>query len=175
MQALLLAVPVVTAAALAANAAPVVPLVSVEPVVLLQDGRISGCGLSSTAELTGVRVIGEVIAFRDGEQTAFAVRARASEGAAHVKSVRLATASHDTLTLFPPPSPLAPGGVETRAILEGLPGSLFAQELLVTGGRFQIDFDDGQTLSFDLPRPMPHSIRQSYLNCAGDLFRPEGQ
>jgi len=58
-------------------------------------------------------------------------------------------------------------------VLDGFLGSSFAQELMVMGGRFEIVTTAGETIAFDLPRPMPHRVRQAYLNCAGDLFRPE--
>lgn len=155
-----------------ATAAHAEPSVTVEPVTLLQDGEIAGCGLTSS-DNGPASAIGEVIAFRDGDQTAFAVRARPGAAGGAIKSVRLATASHDTGTLFPPSKPLENGLVETRAVLEGFTGSSFAQELMVMGGRFEIVTAAGDTIAYDLPRPMPHRIRQAYLNCAGDLFRPE--
>lgn len=149
------------------------PAVTVEPVTLLENGEIAGCGLISSATLGPVTAIGEFIAFREGDRTAFAVRARPDPTGTGLASVRLATASHDTAQLFPPSKPLANGLVETRAVLEGFAGSSFAQELMVMGGRFEIVTSAGQTLAYDLPRPMPHRVRQAYLNCAGDLFRPE--
>ena len=147
--------------------------VSVEPVTLLENGQIAGCGLSSKANDKGRSVFADVIAFREGDRTAFAVRARPAENATGISAVRLSTASHDTAKLFPPVRNLPEGLVEVRTVLEGFTGSSFAQELMVMGGRFEVTMTDGATLAFDLPRPMPHRIRQAYLNCAGDLFRPE--
>jgi len=159
----------------AITAAPVraQPTVTVEPVTLLKNGNIAGCGLTSTVMDDAVSAIGEVIAFRDGDHTAFAIRARPGTTGAAIQSVRLATASHDTRRLFPPPKLLTNGLVETRAVLEGFTGSSFAQELMVIGGRFELITTAGETIAYDLPRPMPHRVRQAYLNCAGDLFRPE--
>lgn len=114
-----------------------------------------------------------MIAFREGDNTAFAVRARPGSTGEAIKSVRLATASRDTAALFPPSRNLGNGLVETRTVLEGFTGSSFAQELMVMGGRFEIVTTAGDTIAYDLPRPMPHRVRQAYLNCAGDLFRPE--
>ncbi len=144
---------------------------TVEPLTLLEDGKIAGCGMTSSS----ASVIGEVIAFRSGNETAFAIRARPAPGASAVKSVRFATASHDSASLFPAPAPIDDGIVEARTVLEGFTGPSFAQELMVMGGRFEIATVDGQTIAFDLPRPMPHRVRQAYLNCAGDLFRPEDE
>ncbi len=148
------------------------PTVTVEPLTLLENGEIAGCGLASTATIGATKAVGEVIAFRQGDRTAFAVRSRPNANSAAIKSVRLVTASHDTAQLFPPAQPLTDGIVETRAVLEGFTGSSFAQELMVMGGRFELTAEDGTTLAYDLPRPMPHRVRQAYLNCAGDLFRP---
>ncbi|OYW54627.1 MAG: hypothetical protein B7Y80_06195 [Hyphomicrobium sp. 32-62-53] len=149
------------------------PLVTVDPVTLLENGEIAGCGLTSTVTSGKASAIGEMIAFRDGDRTAFAVRARPNASSDAIKSVRLATASHDTAVLFPPSKLLGDGLVETRTVLEGFAGSSFAQELMVMGGRFEFVTTNGNTIAYDLPRPMPHRVRQAYLNCAGDLFRPE--
>ena len=149
--------------------------VSVSPLTLLEDGKVAGCGLSSSARTAETTAIGEVIAFREGDVTAFAVRARTAPEAGPVTAVRLTTASHDTAAVFPKPH-LLPGGIlETRKVLEGFSGSSFAQELMVMGGRFEVIFGNGQSFAYDLPRPMPHAVRQAYLNCAGDLFRPEDE
>ena len=143
----------------------------VEPLTLLENGKIAGCGMMSSSAM----VIGEVIAFREGNDTAFAIRARSTPGSSAVKSVRFATASHDSANLFPASAAIGDGIVEARTVLEGFTGPSFAQELMVMGGRFEITTVDGRTIAYDLPRPMPHRVRQAYLNCAGDLFRPEDE
>lgn len=158
------------AAAGAAGAAMADNGPTVEPLTLLENGKIAGCGMMSSS----ARVIGEVIAFREGTDTAFAIRARPIPGSSAVTSVRFATASHDSAALFPASAPIGDGIVEARAVLEGFTGPSFAQELMVMGGRFEITTVDG-TIAYDLPRPMPHRIRQAYLNCAGDLFRPQDE
>lgn len=149
------------------------PQVAVAPLTLLENGEVAGCGLTSTAHTPEAKAIGEVVAFRDGNATAFAVRARPDASSARIVGVRLITATHDTASDFPPIRTLDGGLIETRAVLVGFDGSRFAQALMVTGGRFEITLNDGSALAYDLPRPMPHSVRQAYLNCAGDLFRPE--
>lgn len=164
---------VLALAVLPASGATADPAVIVEPVTLLERGEIAGCGLTSTFTGGIGSAIGEVIAFRDGDRTAFAVRARPGSIGGAIKSVRLVTASHDTAALFPPSKSIENGLVETRTVLEGFTGSSFAQEVMVMGGRFEIITATGQTLTYDLPRPMPHRVRQAYLNCAGDLFRPD--
>ena len=143
----------------------------VEPLTLLENGKIAGCGMMSSSAM----VIGEVIAFREGNDTAFAIRARSTPGSSAVTSVRFATASHDSANLFPASAAIGDGIVEARTVLEGFTGPSFAQELMVMGGRFEITTVDGGTIAYDLPRPMPHRVRQAYLNCAGDLFRPEDE
>lgn len=147
--------------------------VAVSPLTLLENGNVAGCGLSSTVRTPQNTAIADVIAFRDGNATAFAVRARTQSDTPQAVGVRLITATHDTASDFPSVRPIDGGLVETRTVLEGFDGSSFAQALMVTGGRFEITLSGGMTLAYDLPRPMPHGVRQAYLNCAGDLFRPE--
>ncbi|MGE5266572.1 MAG: hypothetical protein ACM3L9_04315 [Deltaproteobacteria bacterium] len=147
--------------------------ITVAPLTLLEDGEVAGCGLTSSSRSPETLALGEVIAFREGEATAFAVRARTVPATVEVTGVRLITASHDTAADFPKARMLGGGLIETRTVLEGFAGSRFAQSLMVTGGRFEITLSDGKTVAYDLPRPMPHAVRQAYLNCAGDLFRPE--
>lgn len=153
--------------------------VSVEPVTLMAEGQIAGCGFSSAQSHPEGIVIGEVLALREGDGTVFSIRARTDGprdgGEPAFVEVRLTTASHDTAVLFPPPAVAAGGILETRAPLEGFTGSSFVQELMVTGGRFEMRRADGRIMAYDLPRPMPHGVRQAYLNCAGDLFRPEDE
>ena len=144
---------------------------NVEPLTLLENGKVAGCGVMSSSAMA----IGEVIAFREGNDTAFAIRARSTPGSSAVTSVRFATASHDSANLFPASAAIGDGIVEARSVLEGFTGPSFAQELMVMGGRFEITTVDGRTIAYDLPRPMPHRVRQAYLNCAGDLFRPEDE
>lgn len=151
------------------------PAAAVDPLTLLKDGQIAGCGLSATGSAAQGSAIAEVIAFRDGNETAFAVRARPGPNSTspNAQSIRLVTATHDTAFLFPQPRRIAGGIVETRTVLQGFTGPSFAQELMVMGGRFEITGADGAVFTLDLPRPMPHRVRQAYLTCAGDLFRPE--
>ena len=94
---------------------------NVEPLTLLENGKIAGCGMMSSSAM----VIGEVIAFREGNDTAFAIRARSTPGSSAVTSVRFATASHDSANLFPASAAIGDGIVE--AVNEDLidrPGQL---------------------------------------------------
>ena len=147
--------------------------VTVAPLTLLEDGEVAGCGLTSSLRFPETLAVGEVFAFREGDATAFAVRARTVPVSAEITGVRLITATHDTAADFPKVRTIAGGMIETRSVLEGFAGSSFAQSLMVTGGRFELTLSGGQTVAYELPRPMPHAVRQAYLNCAGDLFRPE--
>ncbi|MEM9384367.1 MAG: hypothetical protein AAGA68_04855 [Pseudomonadota bacterium] len=51
--------------------------------------------------------------------------------------------------------------------------SLLFQRLFLSGGTLRIALEDQPTLSVTLQRPLPAALRSAYLNCAGDLFRPE--
>lgn len=51
--------------------------------------------------------------------------------------------------------------------------SLLFQRLFVGGGTLRIALEGQPTLSVTLQRPMAGDLSRAYLNCAGDLFRPE--
>ena len=52
-------------------------------------------------------------------------------------------------------------------------GGLLFFELGVSGGGLAVDRGDGAR-SFDLPAPLARDLTATYLNCAGDLIRPDG-
>ena len=75
----------------------------------------------------------------------------------------------------PPPPPEACAAVSADA-------ALLFQRLFVSGGTLRIDADlvrssglAATDADVDLPlqRPLPVALSRAYLNCAGDLFRPE--
>ena len=52
-------------------------------------------------------------------------------------------------------------------------GGLLFFELGVSGGGLTVDRGDGAR-SLDLPAPLARDLTATYLNCAGDLIRPDG-
>lgn len=159
-----------------------------EPVTLMEGNRIMGCGVMARQAAGGKGPRrGEVLLMRKGEATEFVVRVdpgplhpdastAARNGAQAPVAARLATASYDSRQLFPPPRMMDGGFMETRAALGSDTGALFMQDLLVSGGTFSIEVAGGEApRTLAMPGPMPHSVRQAYLMCAGDLFRPEDE
>jgi hypothetical protein len=148
----------------------------VEPLTLLQDRQIAGCGFRASVPLDGQTVSASVTAFRDGLETVFVVAANwpdASGAPLALDTFRLVTSSHDTAKDFPKPAVVASGNFETRARLEGFSGASFIQGIMVGGGTFELRDTNDRTATIALPAPMPQNVRGAYLNCAGDLFRPE--
>lgn len=72
----------------------------------------------------------------------------------------------------PAPPGLALDSARCTGVADVSPGLLF-QRLFVTGGTLRIRQPDRPTISVTLQRPLPRGLSQAYLNCAGDLFRPE--
>lgn len=172
----LLVLPIAAHVALAAEAANREPIVTVEPLTLFQDQQIAGCGFRASIPVDGQTVTASVTAYRDGLETVFAVSAHwpdTSGAPLTLDTLRLVTSSHDTTKDFPKPAAVASGLFEMRARLEGFSGASFVQGMMVGGGTFEVAAKGGRTVSIALPSPMPQNIRAAYLNCAGDLFRPE--
>lgn len=155
-----------------ATAAPL--QVEVEPVTLIDGDRIAACGVSAVARGDGPgSITASLLAIRDGDRTVFELSAVVSDPAWPPRALTFRSASHTSDQMFPPVTAEAGGGLSTRAALDGLAGAMFIQEVLISGGTFQLGFSDGPEVSLALPSPMPHGVRQSYLQCAGDLFRPD--
>jgi len=94
------------------------------------------------------------------------------------ETLELVTASFDSRRdLRPVPS--SGGGVRLEADLQDddVGGSLFA-ELAVSGGTLRVsDHADPRSTAvlteIRLPAPLPRDVTAMYLNCAGDLVRPD--
>lgn len=108
-----------------------------------------------------------------GEQVLTALEVRGAE------TLELVTASFDSRRdLRPVPSSVG-GGVRLEADLQDddVGGSLFA-ELGVSGGTLRVT-DRGApqptavVTEIHLPAPLPRDVTAMYLNCAGDLVRPD--
>jgi hypothetical protein len=152
--------------------------VTVEPVVLLKDSQLEGCGLKASYQTGPNRVEFSVVAMRDDTATRFILEARWRnlKQAQHAPDTLVfKTGTGETSADFPKASPVAPQMLRTSARLSGIEGARFIQGVMVSGGMIDLRSTSGQTLALDLPGPMPQLVRASYLNCAGDLFRPQGE
>lgn len=95
------------------------------------------------------------------------------------EAVELATRSFDSRRDLRPVTPRAGFGVRLEADLQDddAGGALFA-ELGVSGGLLRVGRLARERLPADwreirLPAPLPRDVTALYLNCAGDLIRPE--
>ena len=91
----------------------------------------------------------------------------------------LVTRSFDSRRDLQPVTPRAAGGVRLEADLQDddAGGALFA-ELGVSGGVLRVGRLAGEPATAEwreirLPAPLPRDVTALYLNCAGDLIRPE--
>jgi len=177
-----------TAAPLSTRVAP--EPAAIEPVVLIQDGTLAACGLRALFQTGTARIRFSVVNHKDGPATRFELTTfwqDTREPDLAPADARLVTATLDSAEMFTDKARTAPaasaattqqGGPAPHvkeARLDGLTGARLVQSLMVGGGRLSLTAKDGQTLELNMPGPMPNLIRASYLNCAGDLFRPEGE
>ena len=145
----------------------------VEPVVRLQDGSIRACGLRATFSGGSAAPIFELIVRRRGSATFLELRADCGTEPDRPRRPVLKTRTVSTGdVLIGEAYPLkdfvvlsAPATSDKEAML--------IQELMLGGGNFSCfgSFGKQHTLS----GPLPNQTRATYLNCAGDLFRPEEQ
>lgn len=152
--------------------------VTIAPVVLTDAGKLAGCGLSADYRTRGHDLTIAVVALRDQTATRFLIEARrANTGQSDSRPVGLAlqTETLDSTEAFPPPSPAADGALATSQRLDTVIGAMFIQSVMVGGASVDVEMSGGDKLTLSLPGPMPQLVRASYLNCAGDLFRPEGE
>lgn len=110
---------------------------------------------------------------RTPDGTAFEISAAALPGTAalNLASLALVSGGFDTARSFPSPR-LEQGRLVTRTPLPGFEGTEFIRGLMVEGARLELIDAAGRSLALSLLGPVPHSVRASYLACAGDLVGP---
>ncbi len=149
---------------------------AVEPIVLMQEGALEGCGVRIVYFTPTAKVDFDVVTLREGEGTTFDLsvfwRDRYDRPQAII-DFQLETAKLHSAEQFPAVTRGdGDGMLSTRMALEQLTGAQFIQGLMVSGGTLTIRVADGTEHGFDVPGPMANLIRASYLNCSGDLYRP---
>jgi hypothetical protein len=148
-----------------------------EPIVLFQNNDIAACGFRAATAPGALNATADVTAVKDGRATffLFSIQATGADAAiVPLESAALLTSTHDTAKDFSKLLLAENGRYEARARLEGFSGASFMQGIMV-GGTITIKTTAGEVLSFALPAPMPQNVRAAYLNCAGDLFRPDNE
>ena len=147
---------------------------AIEPLMLLEGARIAACGVRIAPDAGRHPIAAaEMRISRAGDTTLFTFSLTATAGmSVALSGVTLTTASYSTVELFPPPQPASSGRLETRTQLDAFTGADLMRELLVSGGRITAMSADGAAHDLPVDPPIPHGVRQAYLNCAGDLVRP---
>ncbi len=146
-----------------------------EPIVLTANGKLKACGVRVVFVTAKEKIDFSVIGFKSSSGNAFelsAVLRDRYDRPLPARSFELDTATLKSVEAFDPPTPDKDGRSSTRKVLEGITGARFIQGYMVSGGALRLTNPDGAVVTFDIPGPMPNSIRASYLNCSGDLFRP---
>ncbi|MDX2259789.1 MAG: hypothetical protein NW205_12860 [Hyphomicrobiaceae bacterium] len=147
----------------------------VEPSVLMRDGTLEGCGLVAHFETEGQRVRIDLNTLRRGGGTVFLLAGQwaTSSGASEpIADLALASSRLDTRSAFGPASTTADGGISMEGALDQVAGALFIQSVMVGGARIELLARNGARLHLEIAGPLPQSVRASYLNCSGDLYRP---
>lgn len=174
---LLLALPggAQTPAAKEAPGKPIKTTVAYEPVITLtpQTRELTACGVQMTVLRDDQPLITTSLTQRrEGEDTRVLwcslprdlLKANPQSGIAALE-VRGAGRLETPIAL-----PDAPGETGCTVVEDT---ALLFQRLFVGGGTLRIALEGQPTLSVTLQRPMAGDLSRAYLNCAGDLFRPE--
>jgi hypothetical protein len=175
-----LLLPLVVAPIAASTLTPalsVEPRAAAEPIVGLKDGKIAQCGGRLTFDRDGETIAIEVDLTRHSEDTRFRLRATTSDSAdpaARFRKLEATTASISSTTLFAAPDlPTELGTLAYECDAAAPAVTTFIQELMVSGAQFRLLRSDGRLVELATTGPLPQSTRAAYLNCTGDLYRPE--
>lgn len=160
------AILIVPAAAPLANTADLVS----EPIIRMNGGGIAACGLKITARDGNATFIAELYNDKTERGTRTTLSVSGSNNTA-LKAAAVRTADHDTKVLLRPIDDSSSKLFKASAYLDpDSIGHLF-QQLLVTGFELTTNTSE-QTYRWQQSGPVLHSVRQTYLMCSGDLYRP---
>lgn len=145
----------------------------VEPVVRLKDGNIRACGVRATFSGGSAAPIFELIVRRRGSATFLELRADCGTEPDRPRRPVLKTRTVSTGDLLNGKAYQLKDFIVLSAPATSDKVAMLIQELMIGGGSFSCfeSFGKQHTLS----GPLPNQTRAAYLNCAGDLFRPEEQ
>lgn len=155
----------------------------VEPVVLIDDqGTINACGVRAVAGEGHAATVFELLVRRAGDAAILAVRGRCgsvgdngADGASPAPN--LATSGGDSISLMQDAELTGLGGgiseLAAPATDDGI--AMMIQRLMIGGGKFSCSPAGPGSVALVIPGPLPNQVRAAYLNCAGDLFRPEDE
>lgn len=160
---------------------------TVEPVVLLDGGTIKACGLRASFTGSDVSRTFELRIERRGNKALLSLQAdcpleiAASKGAGPNASATeiimprptLETASNSTAKILTGEPQRQDDRIALSATAENDAIAQMIQQLMIGGGSFSCKREGAQPQLHTLQGPLPQQTRAAYLNCSGDLFRPE--
>ncbi len=160
------------------------PIVSttVTSIAMMQDQQISGCAVQAAFELpqTVPQRTADIrfALVRDARQptgTSFVMSAkiidRANQPVA-VSAMSLATAAANT-SRFSQPVARDDGRTDISGVFDALEGGTVMRDIMLSGADVSITTVSATALRLKIVGPVSSSTRSGYLQCAGDLFRPE--
>lgn len=143
---------------------------SIEALIRMDGTGIAACGLTlqlNRADHAPVTV--EIYNDKTDNGTRTVLRLQPHADSA-VRSVRITTPDHDTDTLLTPRPSDSTGFAAAANLDPDTIGPLF-RALLVSGFDVELTTKNGLR-RWTQQGPAPHSVRQLYLMCSGDLYRP---
>ncbi|MBS0250262.1 MAG: hypothetical protein JSR78_04275 [Proteobacteria bacterium] len=142
--------------------------VAMFPIIEMNSGgEIRSCGVRTIFVDYGAEL--DVKLSRSDRAARLTVRGRV-EGR-RISSLSIDTASVKDGDLFGTSNALEDGSIEREADPNQAGATALIQQFFLSGASIQLHFPDGETLRLQLDGTSPNSVRQAYLNCAGDLFR----
>ena len=168
-------------AAAAENALPeTVVEPAVEPLVLMKAGDIEACGLALTFIAGGETIATQFLLRKDDKAelgTQFVLSALWPKpdagGFRTVTALSLTAGGASTGTAFGAPVARSNGVFEATGTLPATSSDLMMRDLMIGGAVIDLHDQSGERRALAISGPMSQSIRAIYLNCAGDMFRPD--
>ncbi len=167
-------------AALAAAAQNALPEPAVEPLVLMKAGDIEACGLALTF-ISGSETIATQFLLRKDDKAELGTRFVLSAswpkpdaaGFRTVTALSLTAGATSTGAAFGAPVARNGGVFEASGTLPATSSDVMMRDLMIGGAVIDLQDQSGEQRALAIPGPMAQSIRAIYLNCAGDMFRPD--
>jgi hypothetical protein len=149
-----------------------------EPVTLLRDGAIAACGIKAEAHSGGNRALFALTLYRDRSRptgTRMILSGSWTDEtttAVALKGLRFTT-TQDLIDPLTSPRVAEGGAYEQIIDPEQDAAANAIREAMLSGATATLTSVTGAIFKITTSSPVSGSIRAAYLNCAGDLFRPE--
>lgn len=153
---------------------------AVETVALVADGQISGCAVQARFDIDSGDIANVRFALlKDpskaaGTRFALSAALAGTDGATrHIEALSLTTASANTSPTFSQPVDSSEGTFSVSGTFDDLQGGSVMRDLMLRGADIRMSATGRAPLVLKIIGPLSASARAAYLQCAGDLFRPQ--